>query len=236
MAKAYSTTVSKFKEFPVARTYSTPVRSAQAEASRQAILDAAFRLFARQGYGATTLTSIANEAGVAVETVYKHFQSKPGLLQRLLAREVTGEDSFSDQTGLTVAQLEEISGDCDPVDRLRRICALARQVYERTAALQAIFIEAAGASAELRQQWRDNRARRVEDVRTLLQSLADGGTLAVPLEHAVDITWAVGGPEVFTLLTQERGWGSDRYEEWLFHTLHMQLVGTAPPRPERAPR
>jgi hypothetical protein len=52
----------------------------------------------------------------------------------------------------------------------------------------------------------------------------------------VDITWAVGGPEVFTLLTQERNWDSDRYEEWLFHTLHTQLVGTAPPRPERAPR
>jgi AcrR family transcriptional regulator len=213
----------------VARTYSTPIRSARAEASRQAILDAALRLFARQGYAATTLTSIANEAGVAVETVYKHFQSKPGLLQRLLAREVTGEDAAPVATGLTVAQLAESSGDPDPVDRLRSICVLARQVYERTAVLQAIFIEAAGASAELRQQWRDNRARRVEDVRTLLQSLADAEALAVPFEQAVDITWAVGGPEVFSLLTQERGWDADRYEEWLFHTLHTQLVSTARP-------
>jgi AcrR family transcriptional regulator len=213
----------------VARTYSTPVRSAQAAASRQAILDAAFRLFARQGYTATTLTSIADEAGVAVETLYKHFQSKPGLLQHLLAREVTGEDAAPVSTGLTVAQLEKSSGDCDPPDRLRGICALARQVYERTAVLQAIFIEAAGASAELRRQWRDNRARRVHDVRTLLQSLADGEGLVVSLEQAVDVTWAVGGPEVFTLLTQERGWDADRYEAWLFHTLHTQLLGTPPP-------
>lgn len=209
----------------MARSYSTPVRSAQADASRQAILDAALGLFARRGYTATTLTSIAKEAGVAVETVYKHFQSKPGLLQSLLARQVSGEDA-PNPTGLTAVQLRASSGDPDPVGRLHAICALARQVYERSAVLQAIFVEAAGTSAELRQQWRENRARRVKDVRALLQSLADDGVLAVPLEQAVDITWAVGGPEVFTLLTRERGWDSDRYEEWLFHTLQTQLLGT----------
>lgn len=212
----------------MARTYSTPVRSAQAEASRQAILDSAFRLFARHGYTATTLTSIAKDAGVAVETVYKHFQSKAGILQRLLVREVSGEDASPEFTGVAAAQVQATSAGLDPVARLRGICTLARQVYERAAVLQAIFVEAAGASADLREQWRENRARRVNDVRALLQSLADDGALAVPLEQAVDITWAVGGPEVFTLLTQERGWDSDRYEEWLFLTLRVQLLATAP--------
>jgi AcrR family transcriptional regulator len=221
----------------MARTYTTPVRSAQAEASRRAILDAALRLFARDGYAATTLKGIADEAGVAVETLYKHFQSKLGLMQRLLAREITGEDSPAERVdGLTAAQLREHTAIPDPDDRLRSLCSLASDVYERAAVIQAIFVEAAGSNPELRAQWRDNRARRVDDVRALLVDLADDGVLALPLERAVDIVWTLAGPEVYTMLTQERGWHSDQYEQWLFQILRSQLLGVSPthgamPRP-----
>jgi AcrR family transcriptional regulator len=66
------------------RTYTAPIRSAQAAASRRLILDAALRLFSRDGYAATTLTAVAEEAGLAAETIYKHFQNKPNVLQQLL--------------------------------------------------------------------------------------------------------------------------------------------------------
>jgi TetR/AcrR family fatty acid metabolism transcriptional regulator len=43
---------------------------------RQAILDAARNLFAKQGYENTTIANIAKEAGVAVGTAYLYFRNK----------------------------------------------------------------------------------------------------------------------------------------------------------------
>ncbi len=49
------------------------------------ILKAASLLFTRQGYNDTSIEAIAQRADVAVGTVYNYFQSKPALLQHVLA-------------------------------------------------------------------------------------------------------------------------------------------------------
>src|SRR3954468_124911 len=65
------------------RRYDSPRRREQAAATRRDILDAAQRLFERQGYAATTMEAIAREAGVALKTVYVAFETKSGLLRAL---------------------------------------------------------------------------------------------------------------------------------------------------------
>ena len=65
------------------RRYNSPRRREQAAATRQEILEAAQRLFERQGYAATTMAAIAAEAGVALKTVYVVFETKSGLLRAL---------------------------------------------------------------------------------------------------------------------------------------------------------
>src|SRR5215216_4452283 len=65
------------------RPYNSPRRRAQAAATRREILDAAQRLFERQGYAATTMAAIAAEAGVALKTVYVAFDTKSGVLRAL---------------------------------------------------------------------------------------------------------------------------------------------------------
>ena len=84
-----------------------------ADAKRQVILDAAVRVFARQGYDATPVADIAAEAGVAYGLVYHYFGSKDAVLEavfreqwgRLLAAvalaEETGETAV-EQLGLVV--------------------------------------------------------------------------------------------------------------------------------------
>lgn len=47
---------------------------------REAILEAAFRLFAAKGYAATGLTEIGNEAGVSKANLYVYFSSKLEIL------------------------------------------------------------------------------------------------------------------------------------------------------------
>jgi len=65
------------------RRYESPRRREQAAATRREILESARRLFARQGYAATTMAAIAAEAGVALKTVYVAFETKAGVLRAL---------------------------------------------------------------------------------------------------------------------------------------------------------
>src|ERR671917_1912472 len=65
------------------RRYHSPRRQEQAAATRRAILEAAQRLFERQGYAATSMAAIAAEAGVALKTVYVAFETKSGVLRAL---------------------------------------------------------------------------------------------------------------------------------------------------------
>jgi hypothetical protein len=42
-------------------------------------------------------------------------------------------------------------------------------------------------------------------------------------QRAADITWALTGPELYSLLVLQSGWNSATYEQWLIETLHRQL-------------
>ena len=54
--------------------------------TKERILDTAERLFAQQGYAATSLRSIIAEAGVNLATVHYHFHSKEALLEAVVLR------------------------------------------------------------------------------------------------------------------------------------------------------
>lgn len=58
--------------------------------TRERILDAAERLFAENGYLATSLRRIMNEAGVNVASVHYYFRSKESLLEAVLLRRAEG--------------------------------------------------------------------------------------------------------------------------------------------------
>jgi AcrR family transcriptional regulator len=59
-------------------------RRRDADRTRQALLDAAHRRFARNGYAATTVRDIAQDAGVNVALISRYFESKAGLFEACL--------------------------------------------------------------------------------------------------------------------------------------------------------
>ena len=61
------------------------LRERQKQARREAIYRAAARLFAENGYGATTVEEIAEEAGVSVPTLYSYVSSKADLVVAIYA-------------------------------------------------------------------------------------------------------------------------------------------------------
>jgi TetR/AcrR family transcriptional regulator, fatty acid metabolism regulator protein len=64
---------------------------------RRQILDAAVRVFSRQGFHSTRVSDIADEAGVAYGLVYHYFKSKDEVLNQL----------FSERWSLLLAAIEE---------------------------------------------------------------------------------------------------------------------------------
>src|ERR687891_1925922 len=64
------------------RLMATPARSAPVD-KRRMILDAAVRVFARQGFHTCRVSDVADEAGVAYGLVYHYFDSKDQILDTL---------------------------------------------------------------------------------------------------------------------------------------------------------
>lgn len=80
---------------------------------RRQILDAAVRVFARQGFHATRVADIADEAGVAYGLVYHYFRSKDDVLNEL----------FTERWSLLLAAIEE--ADRAGVPHRERLAAVA---------------------------------------------------------------------------------------------------------------
>ena len=66
------------------RTEVTPNR--RGVRSREAVLDAAERLMAEQGYEAATVASLVEEAGIPPSSIYHYFGSKEGVLLAVMER------------------------------------------------------------------------------------------------------------------------------------------------------
>jgi AcrR family transcriptional regulator len=62
------------------------VRDETRAAYREAILDAAFRVFGRLGFHAAKMADIAAEAGVAAGTLYNYFENKDEVFRSIMVR------------------------------------------------------------------------------------------------------------------------------------------------------
>ena len=77
---------------PSTRQYDSSRRQELARQNRAAVLDAARVRFLRDGYAPTTLNDIAADAGVSVQTVYKTFADKGGVLKAVFDVTLAGDD------------------------------------------------------------------------------------------------------------------------------------------------
>src|SRR3954467_2644179 len=76
----------------VKRAYRSPLREANARATRAAIVDAATRLFVERGYGATSIDAIAEAAGVSRATIFTSVGGKKALLKTAYDVALVGDD------------------------------------------------------------------------------------------------------------------------------------------------
>lgn len=200
------------------RRYDAPGRRRQAEATRQAIMQAARKLFAQRGYQATTLQAIAQEALVALPTVHAVFGSKAAILAALV--KFAGADE--DIRALARAAFAEP----DPKVQLHAAAHVIRLILERDADVIDLLWQAGGGDPDLAAVWRQSHGQQLARQGELLELLAQKGALKshLTVQTATEIHWALSSPEVYRLLVGERGWTPQRYEDWLAETTAALLL------------
>lgn len=200
-------------------------RRLRAERTRQRILDAAMKLFFQHGYAATTIESIAREARVAVQTVYFSFGNKQQLLKDLIELHVAGDDDSV--PALVRTQVAEALAVNDPYQQLRLLTRITRTVNERVAPLLEVLRNAAVTYGDGADLWQTNKIQRRLVQSQFVDVLADKQLLPDGLgsERAVDICYALLGPELYHLLASERDWTQEQWEDWVYEGLCRHLIG-----------
>jgi AcrR family transcriptional regulator len=211
-------------EGDVKRQYDSPLRRQQAAATRRRILEAAQRLFERDGFTATTMAAIASEAGVALKTVYLAFQTKTGVLRTLWNVLLRGDEEPAPvgERAWFQAVLEEP----DPRRKLRLNAHNAKIVRARIGPLLDVIRDAAPTEPEIADLWARIQAEFYDNQRAVIEDLHRRKALRRGLDvaRASDILSTLNHPDVYRILVNHRGWTPDNHEKWLADILCEQLL------------
>src|SRR3954454_20159711 len=206
------------------RSYNSPRRREQAAATRREILEAAQRLFERQGYAVTTMAAIAAEAGVASKTVYIAFETKSGLLRALWHLLLRGDEA--DVPVPARDWYRELLEEPDPEKQVRTNASISRIVKLRAAALMKVIRDGAAADPEVAELWARIQSDFYGVQRGVVESLHKKKALrrGLGVDRATDIMWTLNHPDVWHLLVGERGWTPKRYEDWFAESVRSALL------------
>ena len=213
------------------RRYHSPRRREQAAATRRDILDASQRLFERQGYAATTMAAIAEEAAVALKTVYVAFETKSGILRALWNVLLRG-----DEDDAPVAErrwYREVVEEPDPERQLRLNARNSRIVKLRIGAVIEVIRAAAPTDPEIEALWSRIQTEFHANQRVIVESLQAKNALAsgLDVDRAADLLWTLNHPNLWQLLVVQRGWKPEEYEHWCADTACEQLLRRADAAP-----
>ena len=209
---------------PSKRTYRSPRREQQAIATRLAILDAAQLMFEREGYPTTTIEAIASAAAVSSKTVYLAYASKSALLRAVWDRALKG-----DTDAAPVAQREwyqAMLAERDGRRQVEMIAANSCAVKQRIGALLRAIRSAAVTDHDSTALWTLIQSDFHANQRGVVEAMRRHGNLRedLDIETATDILWTLNHPDVWLLLTGERGWTPKEFERWFGRTLAHQLL------------
>ena len=184
------------------RAYDASLRRAQARLSRDRIIEVARARFLQDGYGPTTISAIAEDAGVSVDTIYKSFGGKPGLVRALTARALEGAGPVPAEQRSEELQARER----DPRKLISGWGVFVTEVAPLAAPILLLLRDAAGSHPELKallEEVRDDRLRRMTDN---ARRFAAAGHLrpGLTVADAADVMWAYTSPELYELLVLYR--------------------------------
>jgi AcrR family transcriptional regulator len=193
-------------------------REVAAAETRREILRAARRLFAAHGYAGTSVQQVAEESGVAVQTIYSSVGSKAALVLAL-------NDLIDEEAG--VAPLTAgVLAETDPPRLIARGIHLIRQLNERCGDLIQVLFSAEPAEPDAAAAVADGMRRHELGASAIAQRLEALGALRAGMtpERAAAVLSMMTSPASWRQLTQRAGWTFDESEAWLTAALALLLL------------
>jgi AcrR family transcriptional regulator len=210
-------------------------RAERALVTRRRMVAAAYRLFCDKGYLGTTMTAVAAEADVAVQTLYYTFHTKAELLGEALGAAVVGFDNWFEPPPEPIATedlvralpwWDKFESAPSSTAALKIFVHHGVEVLERVGPLLTAMYGSAGdpdADAVVRL----GEQRRADSYGAVVRRLArkDAGLRrGIRISDATDIMVVLFSADVYQALANGRGWTRARCERFFHETLASQLL------------
>ncbi len=191
------------------------------------IVDAATRLFLRDGYANTSLAAVAAEAGVAERTLYVRFASKVVLFQRVIQAGVVGD---IDPIPLPERDWSRASMSASTLEE--RILAFAEGVsdmHERLGPLMSVNGEVEPSEPSVQKSAGAARTDTLLFLRAFWECAARDGLLPsnVDVDWLVDTSTVLSAAETRLLITRTLGWDRDAFRDWILVTWPRLIAGAS---------
>jgi AcrR family transcriptional regulator len=218
---------------PARRSYDSSRRQAEAVERRRRVIDAAKELFLTVGYGASSITEIADAADVSPQMIYSSFGSKAGILAKLVDVVVAGDDAaLRDEPGPLVRdRIADIEGLRAPDlrDRLRVIAQFASVSHGRSASVLQLIDSVAGSDGAVAALQAGLLAGIREDVELAVAAFPwDQVRPDLHRQVVSDLLYTLLGWRGFVSLVHESGWTPEQYEDRMAETLIHLLLPDRP--------
>ncbi len=216
------------------RVYDNSRREAAALATRRAVVDAAHRLFLEKGYGGTSLTDVAEAAGVSVQTLYAQLGSKRALLKEVLDVAIAGDHepvAIRDRPAIAAIEAEP-----DGVAKLRLFAHTTTTIAARLEPVDRMIRSAAAVDPDVDEQLEQAERGRLGGMTEFAQHLYDAGVLrpGLTVDEAGQRIWSLHGPLLFRQLHVVLGWSHEQVADYLGDLLVAALLPPEGARPPRA--
>lgn len=203
-------------------------RRDRARATRLRITKAAYALFCERGYAGTTMSDVADAAGVAVQTVYFTFHTKSELLSRAYDFAVLGEGDPvpPDQTAWYLKMTDEP----DVTAALRHAVEGIGEIMTRATPLDTVVRAGAGSDPDTAAVRKFHERWRAQGYRAIVGILATKSVLRVGVspERATDLLLLYLGMDVYRVLVLDFGWTHQDWIDWTVATVDEQLFTASP--------
>jgi AcrR family transcriptional regulator len=210
------------------RKYRSPLRQAQAGRTRAKILETATQAFRAHGYAGTTVSAVAEAAGVSVAAVELAFPTKSDLLKAAIDVAIAGDDAPVPVLERPWAASARATPDATAF--VEAIATILVPAAERSDALVLTALEGARGDDRLVPLAEQLRAQRAVTAAWIIDGLTAKTPLRAGLDRseAVDIVWLLMDPAVYDRLTAARHWSPDRFGRFFADGLLRLLTEPGP--------
>lgn len=202
--------------------YVSPLRDAQAAATRHRILTAAGEAFARSGYSGTSLAAIARRAGVSTETVKQNGPKAALLLDAF-------DLAFAGSMGEGPLHHRELGEQAAPLRGEEFLAFHLGWIARANASISSLWprlLEAAAADPAVAKRYAIQQENRRYDMVRSIEAYRDRGLCRSPgadEELAAEFSFLIS-PEGYIQLVTESGWSHEAYLAWLTRAVRRLIL------------